>query len=191
MYNKFLNNLKEIAEIAKHRRVDIILNMVIIKDNYHQMPDIIKLAKELGISRVNFEIVNLAANDWDVSYYRFFYSNNFIEKGKEAKLLAEQEKVDLRYYFDISISKTFKNCRAAWNHFYITWDGFLVPCCSKPFPKEKHFGNVFKSGLMNCINSNKAIEFRKMSNQGITPEFCQRCNARILSKVLGGSNRHS
>lgn len=173
-YDKFLDNLKEIARITEKRRVDILFNMVIIKENYHQMPEIIKLAKELDITKVNFDIVNLVANDWDLSYYRFFNSGNFMEKFKEARLLAVQGGIDLGYP-NADIPRTFENCPSPWNNFYITWDGFLVPCCARPFPKVKHFGNVFKSGLMDCINSSDFVEFREMSNKDITPKFCRRC----------------
>ena len=87
-----------------------------------------------------------------------------------------KEKIYIDFQHMRSDLKGFITCPYPWKGFYITWDGFLVPCCAKPFPKEKNFGNVFKKGLLNCLNDKDFIEFRAMAKKNITPDFCKRCH---------------
>jgi radical SAM protein with 4Fe4S-binding SPASM domain len=174
-WDKYLANLREIARVATGRRVGLKFNMVVLKDNHHQMVDVVKLARSLNIPEVYFNTMNLVANDWDTSYYDLYHTDVFKKALREAVDLADRVGIVVGYD-DITSPRTFGNCPFPWNHFYITWDGFLVPCCAKPFPKEKHFGNVFESGLVNCVNDAGVMEFRELSNKGITPEFCLRCH---------------
>lgn len=63
-----------------------------------------------------------------------------------------------------------------WSHFYITWDGYLVPCCSKPFPKELNFGNVFENGVISCLNIAEFEDFRAGWYKNNPQEFCNKCH---------------
>jgi MoaA/NifB/PqqE/SkfB family radical SAM enzyme len=174
-WEKYLANVKQIVRITKGRRARVKFNMVVLKENYYQMAEVVRLTKALGISEVRFNTVNLVANDWDVSYYDFFHSPEFRQALADAAAAARAEGV-LMKLDDTSSPRGFGICPFPWNHFYITWDGYLVPCCAKPFPKEKQFGNVFRAGLMTCVNANGFLQFRATSKRGETPEFCLRCH---------------
>jgi MoaA/NifB/PqqE/SkfB family radical SAM enzyme len=174
-WDKYLANLREIVRITRGRRVRLKFNMVVLEENQHQMIDVIRLAVELGIPEVHFNTVNLVANDWGTSYYGFYHTIAFKQKIAEAVWVAKAKGIAAGYD-DVTSQRSFSKCPFPWNHFYITWDGFLVPCCAKPFPKEKHFGNVFQSGLMPCINCSEFGELRDLSARGTTPEFCLRCH---------------
>jgi len=174
-WEKYLANLREIVRVTRGRRVRLKFNMVVLEENHHQMVDVVKLAEELGIPEIYFNTVNLVANDWDTSYYGFYHGDAFKRAIVEAVNLATSKGIAVGYD-DITSERSFSKCPFPWNHFYITWDGFLVPCCAKPFPKEKHFGNVFASGLLGCVNADDFKGFRRLSNQGIAPEFCLRCH---------------
>jgi radical SAM protein with 4Fe4S-binding SPASM domain len=174
-WEKYLSSVREIARIAKGRRAAVKFNMVVLEENYHQMADVIRLAKSLGIPEVYFNTMNLVANDWDVSYYKFYYGSGFKEAVRAAADLGGREGIIVGWD-DITTPRDFRNCPFPWNHFYVTWDGFLVPCCAKPFPKERQFGDVFERGLAACVNDAEFVKFREMSNRSIAPEFCKRCH---------------
>ena len=70
---------------------------------------------------------------------------------------------------------TFRDCIFPWEYPYITWDGYYVPCCGKPFPKLLNFGNVFEQGVMPVLNSPKAQAFRRAWQQNTPPAFCHNC----------------
>lgn len=179
IYNQFLDNLKKIKKITSQRKTTITLNMVLLKENCHQISDVIYLAKSLGIKKLHLNTVNLVSNDWALTYYDFYRSNNFLQKINEAKSLAKKELIDLGFSphnLDMGVRNSFQNCPLPWDGFYISWNGYLVQCCAKPFPKIEHFGNVFESSLFTCINNAEFVKIRKMWNMDKTPEFCRRCH---------------
>jgi radical SAM protein with 4Fe4S-binding SPASM domain len=118
------------------------------------------------------------ANNLDVGLYEFYQTDTFRDLLNDAKSVAREKGIYVTMP-ELDQPKGFRFCGYPWDDFYITWDGFLVPCCAKPFPKEKHCGNVFDTGLMNAINAPDFIRFRELSNRDETPDFCQRCHKVI------------
>lgn len=77
---------------------------------------------------------------------------------------------------DFPGAASFQKCMFPWGHYNITWDGYVVPCCVKPFPKVLNFGNVFENGVMSVLNSESYQQFRKMWQNNTKPEFCNKCH---------------
>ncbi|MFC2083582.1 radical SAM protein [Bacteroidota bacterium] len=172
----FHKNLKEIVNVSKKSTTDIMINIVVFEDNYFQLVDILKFADQEGIKYVNFTPMNLVGiPEIDISNYNFFETNEF--NNELTRLIEESKK-----YPEIELTcpnfkrnDNFQICRYIWNYFYITWNGYIPPCCAKPFPKELNFGNVFQDGLLNTLNSPEFIEFRNTWLNNQTPSFCSRC----------------
>ncbi len=170
-------NLRELAPLAHHTGTTLMLNMVVTKENYRHMPLLVEYANDIGIKYLDFTLFNLASvTDIDVSYYNFFSSEEFLEVVKELENR-------MKLYPGITVTgrnfKTdngFRKCPFPWTHFYVTWDGYVPPCCAKPFPKELNFGNVFEEGVINVLNSEKFRHFREMWFRNETPDFCKKCH---------------
>lgn len=179
-FKLFENNLKSIIKLAKNTDTDIMLNVVIVKENYRQMKDILEFAHNLGIRYVNMIPINLVAKtNEDISYYQFFFTEKFNKELDLAKQVANKYK-DIEFTFSkLEKSAGFNTCKYPWNYFYISWDGLLPPCCAKPFPKELTLGNVFKDGLMNGLNSKEFQSFRKLWYKNEMPEFCNKCSVTL------------
>ena len=175
-YNFFLKNTLGILEKARESNTDIMFNMVVLKENYHQMSDMLKLCDEIGVKYLNINPMNIVARtDLDNSYYDFYLSKEFKDEYfKTKKMASKYPNVELTFY-DFESPASFKKCRFMWNYFYITWDGFVPPCCAKPFPKEKHFGNVFEQPLIEILNTKDYQEFRQDWFDEKNPEFCDKC----------------
>lgn len=176
-YSFFIKNAKAIAESCQNKRADVMFNFVAIKENFHQMADIVQVASEIGVKYVNITPVNVASvTAWGTDYYQLFESDEFKTHLKRAKKLAEKlDNVEFTTW-DFTTAAGFRKCDFPWSHFYVSWDGFSTPCCAKPFPKELNFGNVFESGLMSCLNSPDYRSFRKMWYNNVTPDFCKKCH---------------
>jgi radical SAM protein with 4Fe4S-binding SPASM domain len=176
-YPEFIQHVRKIREITTDTGTGIMFNMVVMKENFKEMVKVVDLAHELEIDHVCFTLFNLAAaTGYEASYYRFFASAEFQEELVKLKESAKTYPgIDIALW-DQHTPPGFRKCPFPWNHFYITWDGFLVPCCAKPFPKELNFGNVFQSGVMNCLNSRAFRDFRKMWYANETPSFCRKCH---------------
>jgi len=176
-YDKFFRNVKRIHSLLRDSDTDLTLNMVVVKENHHQMEHLIEMAAENGFVNLTFTIFNLASvTDIGPEYYEFYATHEFRDAYERAQKKAEQySELDVSFW-DIDRPGTFRNCPFPWNHFYVTWDGEVPPCCAKPFPKEWTFGNVTEQPLMKVLNSGEYRNFRKMWKAGQTPDFCRKCH---------------
>jgi radical SAM protein with 4Fe4S-binding SPASM domain len=183
-YNFFFENVKQIVASAKGSSTDIMFNMVVLKENYYQMTDMLNLANELGIRYLNIIPMNIVSRtDLDISYYKFFQTEEFKNEYIRTKELSRNiPNVELTFY-DFESPASFKKCRFMWNYFYITWDGFVPPCCAKPFPKEKHFGSAFSDKLIDVLNAKDFQDFRKDWQEERNPEFCDKCFNIYLESI--------
>jgi MoaA/NifB/PqqE/SkfB family radical SAM enzyme len=183
-YDIFYNNVKRIVEICRDKRADVMFNFVAIKENYHNMAEVVEVASELGVSDVNITPFNVAAvTAHEIDYYEFFHSEAFKDEVVRAKETADRVRNVRLTIWDIKSKNEFKKCHLPWSHFYISWDGYATPCCAKPFPKELNFGNVFDDGLMYCLNSPGYLAFREMWWKNEVPTFCEKCHMVDLEPI--------
>jgi len=169
-------NLHALVALSKGTKTTLMLNMVVTKENYFQMPELVKYANNVGIRYMDFSLFNLAAvTDIDCSYYEFYHSTEFTDAVLELNEVKNKtSNVSTNYNF--TPEKGFQKCPFPWSHFYICWNGFLAPCCAKPFPKELNFGNAFENKLIDVLNNNEYKAFRQLWFKNKTPDFCRKCN---------------
>jgi MoaA/NifB/PqqE/SkfB family radical SAM enzyme len=156
--------------------VTFMINCVVMRENCHDMKKVILLAQELGVRYVNFNCVSIASDPGrDRTFYDFFQSAEFQSCVKEVEAMREQfSEMEITGPV-FPVNGEFRDCIFPWEYPYITWDGYYVPCCGKPFPKLLHFGNVFEKGVMNVLNSPEAQAFRRMWQKNTPPSFCHNC----------------
>ncbi len=175
-FNLLENNIKTLTKLCQNSSTDLMLNMVITKENYKYMPRLVKFADSVNINYVDFTLFNLAAvTDYSIDYYKFYESKEFLDVVAELR----KEIVNAKNVYvterDFKTDNSFQKCPFPWSHFYISQDGYIPPCCAKPFPKEKNFGNVFDNNLIAILNSDNFKKWREMWYKNITPDFCKRC----------------
>jgi radical SAM protein with 4Fe4S-binding SPASM domain len=185
--NEVYNSIRKEADfniLDKHLRIlsgkcsgtntTLMLNMVVTKENYFQMPALVEYAANTGIE---FTLFNLASvTNIEQSYYEFFKSKEFIDTIKvlDATLTKFPQVSVLNKNF--KTENGFQKCPFPWTHFYICWNGFVTPCCAKPFPKELNFGNVFSDGVMGILNNSDFRKWRTLWFKNVTPDFCTKCH---------------
>jgi radical SAM protein with 4Fe4S-binding SPASM domain len=183
-YSFFIETTKQIKEVCDAKGVALMFNFVAIKENFRQMKNVVEVAVQLGVQNVNITPVNLSAiTSWSREYYEMFYSREFADELKMAFDFAKNSGVVELSIWDVKKKNEFKKCHLPWNHFYISWDGWMTPCCAKPFPKELNFGNVFQTSLMACLNSREYRNFRQMWFNNTTPDFCTKCHVIDLKPI--------
>jgi radical SAM protein with 4Fe4S-binding SPASM domain len=177
VFKDFDNNLKELSNLCSGSETDLLLNMVVTRENYPQMPLLVKYAASSRIRYVDFTLFNLASVPGiESSYYNFYRSDDFlktIDLLNNISAKTPEVRVTKR---DFSTASGFKKCQYPWGHFYISWDGYIPPCCAKPFPKEMHFGNISGQRIIDLLNCEKFREFRNLWYSNKTPEFCNNCH---------------
>ena len=170
-------NLRALVALAKDTKTTLMMNMVVTVENYMQMAQLVNYAEEIGVPYMDYTKFNLACvTDIDVSYYDFYKSDEFVKALEELEKTKKEVKnvsVGNRSFYD---APSFKHCPFPWSHFYICWDGYITPCCAKPFPKEYNYGNVFETSVMDVLNNKKFITWRKLWRKNEAPTFCDKCH---------------
>lgn len=170
-------NLRTLSTMAENSGTDIMLNMVVTKENYLHMPLLIKYSKEINVKYMDFTLFNLASvTDIDQSYYAFYQSAEFLKTIDELEEVIKSTPEVLVTERNFKTDNSFQKCPFPWSHFYVSWDGYMPPCCAKPFPKELNFGNVFNSSVMNILNSTSYKDFRTLWINNDPPAFCNKCH---------------
>lgn len=148
----------------KSKTPHIIFQYLVVKPNEHQLDDVQKLAKDLGVNEVAFKTAQI-----------YDYENG-------SDLIPTIEKY-ARYRRTASGKWEIKNrllnhCWKMWHSCVITWDGKVVPCC---FDKDAHYqlgsmqgtsfkqvwrGEAYQNFRQSLIKSRSEIEMCKNCSEG-------------------------
>ncbi len=170
-------NIKEMVVLCKNTNTDLMLNMVVTKENYKHMLLLVEYSEKIGVKYLDFSMFNVAAvTNIEASYYNFYKTEEFQEKVKELDAVSIKTKSVAVTRSDFKTSFGFKACHFPWSYFYVSQDSYVPPCCAKPFPKEKSFGSVKDQKFIDVLNNNNFVEWRKMWFKNQTPDFCKKCN---------------
>ncbi len=146
----------------KSKTPHLIFQFLVVKPNEHQIEEVRKLAKKIGIDEVRWKTAQ---------FYNF-------EKGNS--LMPENEKYS-RYKKNKDGSYSLKNkykdeCWRMWSSCVITWDGLLVPCC---FDKDAQhqMGDVKTENFKQIWYGEKLTAFRQaILNNRNQIEICKNCS---------------
>ena len=145
----------------KSKTPHVIFQFLVVKPNEHQIDDVYRLAKEIGVD----EVVLKTAQIYD-------YKNG-------SELIPSIEKYS-RYKKGSNGTYSIKNqlldhCWKMWHSCVITWDGKVVPCC---FDKDAHFtlGNLNQNSFEEIWKGEKYREFRgSLLRSREEIEICKNC----------------
>lgn len=136
-------------KMLSQANISVVLNVMIMKPNYHQIQDIINLADELHTEyRIGLSIIN--KNNGDTTPTNYFIDNKQILK----EILSIINKNFFSMDVPISNKKKIKNgsiCGAGTSALCISPDGEVYPCVSLKIS----LGSVFTNTLYKIWNSEK------------------------------------
>jgi radical SAM protein with 4Fe4S-binding SPASM domain len=176
-FKTFDQNVAELARLCRGTETALSLDMVVTKENYHQLPDMIPYCAEKGVKGFYHTTYNLGSvTGTEAGYYQFYHSPEFTAEMRNLQRAGKKHPEVVVTSWDYKGRPGFKKCFFPWGYFYICWNGFVTPCCAKPFPKELNFGNVFENGVMAVLNGMAFRNFRIKWQKNQTPDFCQKCH---------------
>jgi radical SAM protein with 4Fe4S-binding SPASM domain len=157
------------------------INMVVVKDNYHEIDDVVKVAHELKAEDLMYVSIVMSDNTGNLSLWDL--------KGEEikpyydnAKKTAEELGMNVLAWPTIKLEKTEKTgCDYPWLNPYVGYNGDVLPCCYIPqmsdarMSKENIMGNVLETPLKKIWNNEKYQEFRKKIKSKNPPTSCRQC----------------
>ncbi len=131
---------KELGKSTPH----IIWQFIAFKHNEHQIPEIKKLAKEIGVNELGIKTAQI---------YDYQHTDELIPDDDK---LSRYKKTDEGYVIK---NKLLNQCWRMWRGSVITWDGLVVPCC---FDKDAthRFGDVSQQTFTDVWRSEQYNNFR-------------------------------
>jgi MoaA/NifB/PqqE/SkfB family radical SAM enzyme len=179
------DNLRLLLKMSVNTRTDLMMNMVVTKENYLQMPLLVRYAEEIGIKYLDFTLFNLASiTNTERSYYDFYNSPEFLKVISELEETIKKTPDVLVTERNFKTANSFQKCPFPWTHFNICWNGYITPCCAKPFPKELNFGNASEDKVLNILNSTGFRRFRSLWYENKTPDFCCKCHFVDIKPII-------
>jgi radical SAM protein with 4Fe4S-binding SPASM domain len=151
----------------KHPYVE--LQFIVMKQNEHELDDVLQYGKDVGVDKVVFKTMQISA-----------YENalNFLPANQKYRRYIVNDGS-----FRIK-GKTKNHCFALWRTSVITWDGKVVPCC---FDKDAEFelGLVNGKSFKDVWQSNEYSEFRgKILGDRQSVSMCTNCTEGLKVNIF-------
>jgi radical SAM protein with 4Fe4S-binding SPASM domain len=167
--NKVLEGAQRIVywkKKLKSRTPFIFFQFLVVKPNEHQLDDIRKIGKEIGVDQVRFKTAQV-----------YDYEND------PHQLIPTIDKYS-RYKRDAAGNRQVKSgmrnqCWKLWHANVITWDGLVVPCC---FDKDAthRLGNLQTQSFREIWQSEAYRDFRnQLTNGRKNIDICSNCSEGV------------
>jgi len=108
-------NIVKWKKELKSKTPHIIFQFLVVKPNEHQIPEIYRLAKEIGVDEVKLKTAQV---------YDYENGNPLIPTIEKYSRYAQDEQGKYRVKNEL-----LNHCWKLWHACVITWDGKIVPCC--------------------------------------------------------------
>jgi radical SAM protein with 4Fe4S-binding SPASM domain len=164
MLEKVIEGTKNIVawkKKLKSRTPHLIFQFLVVKPNEHQIEDVQKLAKDLGVNEVAFKTAQI---------YDYKNGSDLIPTIDRYSRYTRQENGT----YEIK-NQLLDHCWKMWHSCVITWDGKVVPCC---FDKDAHFvlGDLTQNSFQEIWRGEQYTEFRSTLLRSRSEiEMCKNC----------------
>ena len=177
--DKIVENLKAI--VAEKHRLGLqrpYMNFVFcaMKSNYHELPDLVKLAAEIGLEEV--KVVYFTAFDENLIQESLWDCQDEVKAVfDDALRIGESLDVKLKLPHlqgeDVAGEQSHKDCFVGWRDLFLGSDGYIRPCMSTP---DKFFHIDSKQNFDEIWNAKEYQEFRKqVNNEALMCDECRNC----------------
>jgi radical SAM protein with 4Fe4S-binding SPASM domain len=145
----------------KSKTPHVVFQFLVVKHNEHQIPDVYRLAKDIGVDQVVLKTAQI-----------YDYKNGSDLIPSQTQYSRYKRKSDGTYEIK---NKLLNHCWKMWHSCVITWDGKVVPCC---FDKDASFalGDLSKNSFSEIWNGEQYNAFRtSLLHSRNEIEICKNC----------------
>ncbi|MEO8820407.1 MAG: radical SAM/SPASM domain-containing protein [Ginsengibacter sp.] len=156
-------NIVKWKKELKSKTPFVFFQFLVVRPNEHQVEDVKKLAKEVGVDEVRFKTAQIYDYEND--------PNQLIPKNE--KFSRYKKNKDGK---QVSKNKLQNHCSRLWEANVITWDGMVVPCC---FDKDAthRLGDLKKESFKEIWHNKKYKQFRKdITDSRKNIDICANCS---------------
>jgi radical SAM protein with 4Fe4S-binding SPASM domain len=167
--NKVLEGARRIVHWKKQlnsKTPFVFFQFLVVKPNEHQLDEVRRLGKEIGVDQVRFKTAQVY--DYENDPHQLIPVNNKYSRYKKDSRGVTQVKNGLQ-----------NKCWKLWHANVITWDGLVVPCCfdkdalhrlgdlkEKPF-REVWQSEVYQQFRQQLMNGRKNIDICANCSEGL------------------------
>ena len=141
----------------------VFFQFLVVKHNEHQIEDIKRLAKEIGVDQVRFKSAQVYDYEND--------PNNLIPVNEKYSRYKRNADGSFK-----AKNKFANSCRRLWSANVITWDGLVVPCC---FDKDAmhRLGNLKNESFKKIWHNDNYKQFRgELMKSRKNIDICANCS---------------
>jgi len=176
-----IENVRRMNELKQARHASLPklnIGYILTNHNYHQIPDLVRLASNLGVEEINVWQLQGGDTYGDIGALELEATPAVKESFTAAKALAEDKYITLTLP-PLKRVYNVEGCLWPWRGIYVTWDGFVTPCCIMCYPEILNFGNVFEQDVEHIWHSSAYQRFRRQLLNETPPRICQGCPYEI------------
>jgi len=141
----------------KSRTPFVIFQFLVVRPNEHQMEDVRRLARDLGVDEVRFKTAQVYDFETD--------PNDHYSRYKKTKEGSYQSKNPL-----------YNHCWRLWHATVITWDGLVVPCCFDKDARHR-MGDLKGKSFREIWQNDEYASFRaKVLHSRRNIDICSNCS---------------
>ena len=196
-FERVIENLERLVRVRQRMESNLPrlqLVMVMMRQNLHELPDLIRLAYRYKIERV---FVQHLCHDFGESSLPSHYlpMRDFVQR----ETLLNEEPARIDYYFnearriarelgiDIRLPRTrmklhapdtpgSQRCDWPWKGAYFSYQGYAMPCCMVSTPDRIHFGMITEQSAEQLWHGEHYEQFRRDLSSEKPPEVCRACS---------------
>jgi MoaA/NifB/PqqE/SkfB family radical SAM enzyme len=193
---RILTNLRDFAtlKLALSSTVPkVSLWLTGMKTNITELPALVALAAEVGVSEVYLQRLVYSGRGLAVQGESLFGPPDALELASvgRAEDLAARLGVTLRGSGEVSTgnltpaasaeARPYQRCRRPWTLMYVTANGNVLPCCIAPFTGVPYgtilLGNIFTQPIEEIWNGAPYRQWRESMLRGDPPAACAKCGS--------------
>ena len=199
-FDKVLRNLEGFRDVRRSMKAEKpVLHIVCVamRRNLNELPELVRLASRLEAEEL---FVQQLCHDFGESSLPAQYAEmrQFVEK--ETLLNEDVSRVEESFENARRVAKECglrlrlprvrpaehppgtpgrERCSWPWSGGYISYQGYMMPCCMVATPDRVNFGNVAEGGVKSTWNAPSFGEFRKRLESDDPPEICRSCSVYL------------
>ncbi len=153
------------------------INTVATARNLHELPDIVRLAKRLGVDRLT---ISTTLTDWGEPAMRRLIAPIDVSRASAAvdDVLRMVDEAAGRFRVHVSHGVRYSpsnRCPWPWSGAFVAADGDVVPCCVVGNSEVAKMGNLHEEPMREIWNNRHYQSLRRRIANDDVPDYCRTC----------------
>jgi radical SAM protein with 4Fe4S-binding SPASM domain len=192
-FEKVCENVRRLVQVRGDARQPAIeIWTVVTQENVGELPDIVRLAKDLGVDAITFQ---LFVSDWGKAEMKGYADAARVrtDDAHVEALVGQAQHVAAVLGMPLTVHRANflsreKPCRWPWTSAYVASNGDVVPCCVVADSDTVRMGNVFEQPFDEIWNGPAYHRLREQIRSHQLPSFCRNCYGEAPPALRQDSN---